>query len=121
VLTNSDIGADDLGFHMLDPTFPLEEIQTVAKVDAAVLEAHTGSYVLIPGVEIAVAREGDGLTIQVTGQPAYSLFAASETEFFMKVVPIKIVFERDDAGNTTTLVLHQGGAEQRAQRKDPSE
>jgi len=117
VLTNSDMGADDIGFHIMDASVPLEEVRAVATVDGKVLDAHVGTYVLAPGIEIAIARAGDGLTIQLTGQPAYPLFAASETEFFLKVVPATIVFEQSDTGETTALVLRQGGAEQRAVRK----
>jgi CubicO group peptidase (beta-lactamase class C family) len=117
VLTNSDIGVDDIGFHILDSSVPLEEIRAVAEVGKDVLDAHAGSYVLAPGVVIDIAREGDGLTLQLTGQPAYSLYAASETEFFLIVAPVRIVFERNENKETTALVLHQGGVEQRAPRQ----
>jgi len=117
VLTNSDIGADDIGFHILDNSVPLEEVRTVVEVDSDVLDAHVGAYELAPGVVIDIARVDDKLSIQLTGQPAFLLYAASETEFYLTVVPAQIVFDRNESGETTALVLHQGGVEQRAQRK----
>jgi hypothetical protein len=46
---------------------------------------------------------------QATGQAKLPLFAESEAKFFLKIVDAQIEFFRDDKGEVTNLVLHQGG------------
>jgi CubicO group peptidase (beta-lactamase class C family) len=110
--TSTDAGADDIGLHLLDPAFPLlqppKQRQEV-KVDAAVLEKYTGRYQLAPNFIITVTREGDQLYAQATGQPRAEIFAASEREFFYKVVDAQITFVVDANGRATSIVLHQNG------------
>jgi hypothetical protein len=45
-----------------------------------------GTYEVQPGVDISDQRDGDYLTTQLTGQPEFPIFAASEAKFFLKVV-----------------------------------
>jgi hypothetical protein len=58
-----------------------------------------------------------GLTLQATGQGANPLFASARDEFFLKVVDARISFKRDAAGKVDGLVLHQGGRDLPAKRK----
>jgi hypothetical protein len=46
---------------------------------------------------------------QATNQPKFPLFAESETMFFLKVVDAQVEFFKNDKGEVTHLVLHQGG------------
>jgi len=106
VLTNANIGADDIGFHLLDRTMPLQvppRVRTAVQVDSAVLDRYVGEYELVPAFHIVVTREGAGLFIQATAQPKFPIFAESETEFFLKVVDAQITFGQNQ------LVLHQNG------------
>ena len=106
VLTNANIGADDIGFHLLDATLPLQtppKTHTAVAVDSLVLERFVGEYELVPAFHIVVTREGAGLFAQATGQPRFPIFAESHTEFFFKVVDAQITFSGDG------LVLHQNG------------
>ena len=81
---------------------------TDAVLSPAQLDAVTGSYALAPGFVLRIWREGDGLKLQATGQPAVDLYPRSPTEFYLKIVPASITFEQTD-GRTTGLVLHQNG------------
>jgi hypothetical protein len=54
--------------------------------------------------------------VQLTGQPAFEMFAESEKEYFLKVVDAQLTFETDAQGRATTVVLHQLGRDQRAPR-----
>ncbi len=114
VLTNNSTGADDIGFHMLDPSFPLNEIRTAVTVEAAILDRYVGTYQLQAGVEFDVQREDDHLSVQLTGQPRFPLYPESATEFFLTVVDAQVSFEVNDSGEAVALILHQGGANQRA-------
>jgi CubicO group peptidase (beta-lactamase class C family) len=112
LLTNSGIGADDIGFHLLDASLPLRpppKPRTEVAVDSGLLARYVGEYELIPAFHIVVTQEGKALFIQATGQPRFPIFAESETDFFLKVVDAQITFVRDATGVVTGLVLHQNG------------
>jgi hypothetical protein len=61
--------------------------------------------------------EGGQLMTQATGQPKFPLFAESETKFFLKVVDAEVEFVKNDKGEVTGLVLHQGGQDIKATKK----
>lgn len=83
--------------------------RSVVKLDPAAYDRFIGDYELAPTFHLIVTREGDRLFAQATGQERAEIFAASESEFFLRVVDAQITFARDAAGNVTGLVLHQGG------------
>jgi CubicO group peptidase (beta-lactamase class C family) len=122
VLTNSNEGSDDIGFHLLDPSLPLAEPaappveRTEIEVDPDILQEYVGVYQLAPGVEITVTLGESGLAAQVTGQPSAPIFPESESEFFYKIVDAQITFVRDEGGRVTLLVLRQSGREITAER-----
>ena len=57
----------------------------------------------------AIARDGDHLTAQLTGQPAFEIFGQSATAFFWKVVDAQVSFDVGADGRATALTLHQNG------------
>jgi hypothetical protein len=61
--------------------------------------------------------EGGQLMTQATGQPKFPLFAESETKFFLKVVDAEVEFVKNDKGEVTGLVLHQGGQDIKGTKK----
>ncbi|MFM8912012.1 MAG: DUF3471 domain-containing protein, partial [Flammeovirgaceae bacterium] len=75
-----------------------------------VLKEYEGEYEITPQFKIKVTAEGTSLAAQATGQPQFSLFAESIDKFFLKVVPARIEFGRDDAGKVVKLTLFQNGA-----------
>ncbi len=87
------------------------EVPKEIAVPHAILERYVGAYELKPQVDITVTLEGDQLMAQVTGQPKFPIFAASDTKFFFKVVDAEIEFSSDQ------LILHQGGVDVNAKRK----
>jgi CubicO group peptidase (beta-lactamase class C family) len=121
VLTNSQSDNDDIGFHLLDPTVPLDSTRSMApvKVPEAVLQDYVGEYELAPGFKIAVTREGSNLYGQATGQDRFQMFPRGEQEFFLRVVQARIEFQRDAEGKVTSLVLFQGGQTLPGRRTSP--
>jgi len=117
VLTNSNRSADDIGFHLLDPTFPLGEVRTTVEVAPEVLRRYVGEYELTPALIFDVQLEGERLTVALTGQTRLPVYAESETKFFYNVVDAQITFEVDEEGVATALVLHQNGRDQRAPKR----
>ena len=116
VLTNSNISADDIGFHLLAPAIPLHPPQLPSIVTrkeinlpGAILDRYVGDYELAAAFHIVVTRGADGLIIEPTGQGKTPIFAENETEFFLKLVDAQITFDVDSNGNATALTLHQNG------------
>lgn len=106
VLSNVDASVDDIGFHLLDETFPLRPIpqpHMEVAVDSVVLMRYVGNYELAPTFQIAVTREAARLFIQATGQPRFQIYPESDSTFFLRVVDAQITFSRDG------LTLHQNG------------
>ena len=78
-------------------------------VSPAVLAPYVGTYQLAATFSVVITAERGQLMAQATNQPKFPLFAESETEFFLKVVDAEIEFFKNDKGEVTHLVLHQGG------------
>lgn len=95
---------------------PRIEAETAIEIPNEVFDRYAGDYELGP-VVISIFREGDRFLTQVTGQPAFEIFAKSETEFFLNVVKATLTFETDASGQVTGLVLDQGGVRQRAVKR----
>ena len=76
-------------------------------VDKPALQRLVGKYAH-QGVAMTVALDGDTLTTQLTGQPAFELFAESPTKFFLKVVEASLEFAPDD-GPAASVTLRQAG------------
>ncbi len=93
-------------------------VQVEVTVDPKILAQYVGKYELKPGIEFDVKLEDGQLKVMITGQPRFPVFARSENKFFYKVVEAQLSFVKDDAGKVTSLVLHQGGLDQTAKRKD---
>jgi serine-type D-Ala-D-Ala carboxypeptidase/endopeptidase len=123
VMTNTGgTGADDIGFHLLDPIIPLapkpEPVQPHTAIDlpASAMEPFVGTYELAPTFKLDVTLSGDTLFLQATGQERIRLWPESPTGFFIKEVNAQIRFLRDSAGGVAALVLHQNGVDQTARR-----
>ncbi len=113
ILSNSANDSDDLGFHLLDPANPVDTMKLVrpVAVPESVLMEYIGKYELAPTFSIAITLEDGRLLGQGTGQPRFEMYALNPQEFFLRVVPARIVFQRDAGGKVTGLVLFQGGQE----------
>jgi CubicO group peptidase (beta-lactamase class C family) len=86
-------------------------------VSPAILEKYVGTYELMPNFDIVVTLEGSQLMSQATGQSKFPLFAESETKFFLKVVDAEVEFFKNDKGDVTHLILHQGGHDLKGTKK----
>ena len=123
VLTNSALGADDIGFHLLNPERPLNPppvpafaLREAIEISDAVLDRYVGRYRLGPQL-VATFERGDGfLTSQLTGQPPVRAYPATETRFFLRAVEAEIDFEFDDVGEVVAMVLNQSGRTLRGER-----
>ncbi len=103
---NGNENVDDIGFHLLDETFPLRAPpprRTEVAVDSLILQRYVGEYELTPAFHIVVTRQAAHLFAQATAQPQFAIFAESDSTFFLKTVDAQLTFRPD------ALVLHQNG------------
>ena len=99
----------DLAAIIFNQPYEIPRERRVATVDPSIYDAYVGEYQLAPTFTITVARAGNRLLAQATGQPQVELFPESETKFFLRVVDAQITFVRNEQGQVTGLILHQGG------------
>ena len=84
---------------------------------ASTLARYAGTYQMPSNAELSVTLQGNQLMAQLTGQPAFPIFAESETLFFYKVVEATLEFQKDASGNVTAVRLRQGPIDSVAPRK----
>ena len=121
VLTNAAVepSAQDLAFHTLvgspvaveaavpaaPPTPPERDEVTLS---TAQREHVVGTYQMAPGMVMDVAYDGSELTVQLTGQPRFTLYASAPLEFFLRVVDARVVFLEDDGVISGATLLQNG-------------
>ena len=96
------------------------EVPHVEFPDPAALVEYVGTYdfgTYQPGATIEVTIRGDVMMAQLTGQPAFPVFASGRDRFDYDVVVATLTFERDPAGKVTALTLHQNGLDMRSPKK----
>jgi CubicO group peptidase (beta-lactamase class C family) len=76
---------------------------------ANILEQYVGDYDLSPSLRVSVTLENGNLMFKVPSQPAFQLYAESETVFFLKVADAQVTFVKDGTGKVTQLLFAQGG------------
>lgn len=110
------VGSNLLRLQHGDPVVP-PKLRPTLKVDAKTLDDYVGQYTLAPGAVFTVARKGDELTAQLTGQEAFRIYAEAKDRFYYRVVEAQLTFERDGQGKVKGLILHQNGRDLKAPRK----
>jgi DNA-binding transcriptional MerR regulator len=114
-ITMADISHDTVAWRRYEQNRPRTEIA----VDKAVYADYAGSYELADdGLYYFVVSKEGSLFTRVVGQQEIEIFPESETQFFMKVLPVQVTFIRDAGGAVNSLVHHQNGAETKAVRVD---
>lgn len=103
---------DTVAWRRYEQMRPREEIS----IDPAIYDAYVGAYELEEGPFCIVSRRDIQLVYRIVGQSDIEIFPESETQFFMKLLPVQITFVRTEDGSTQSLIHHQDGFEQRAVR-----
>lgn len=117
-LVPSPVGkiANDLGTIAFGETLELAKERKEIKVDPKIYDAYAGQYELAPGFILTITREDGRLFSQATGQGKFQIFPESETDYFLKVVDAQLTFVKNDKGEVTHLILHQGGTNPTAKK-----
>ena len=85
-------------------------------VPPKVMQRYVGKYEFLPGVQLTVSVNDGALMVQLTGQPALRIYADSETNWHLRVVPAKLTFNVDEDGRCKSVELFQNGVRQKAKR-----
>ena len=86
-------------------------------VSEGTLDTYVGTYVISPGFELKVWREGEQLMLQATGQAVWPLQGISETVFRVQAMDAKVTFGENAEGEVDQLVLLMDGRETKAIRR----
>lgn len=120
VLSNSFNDTDDIGRHLLLADFQLAKMEpppVAITLPEATLAAYAGAYKLGQSTIVNIVLEGGRLHLQLPNQKPLELAAKSETEFFLTVADVKVLFAKDEKGAVTALTLRQFGRDQTAVRQ----
>lgn len=113
VLSNTNFRIEDIGMHVLDTTLSLDaralKSRPEVRVDEETLESYAGRYELDNGAVFSIRLTDGELTAQLGDQPAYPVYAATQTIFYYKAIDATITFLKDEQGKPTALVFHQVG------------
>ena len=93
----------------ISEAYPAEEEEEGIAVPAELLAEYAGKYEF-RNLVLTVTSEEDHLYAQMTGQGKYEIYGRSETEFFWKVAVASVEFVRDESGEVSQAVIHQGPA-----------
>ena len=111
-----DALAHSLAALVLGQPYVVPGAATETTVPEAILKQYVGVYELAPTFSITITLEGGGLKAQATGQQAFDLYPEKENLFFLKVVPAKVEFTKDNNGAVNGLILYQNGQQPRAKK-----
>jgi hypothetical protein len=100
--------SNELAALMLDEPYELPRRHERHALDPATLDAYVGEY---RGKDVfAIAREGDGLVVQVPpGSTVFAIVPESETQFFWKDREYYLTFERNPAGEIIGVTIRNEG------------
>ncbi len=107
VLTNSQDDPDKIAMAILKDeiaSLVVEPVKTITNAGKFV-----GDYQLAPNFILYITAEKGRLYAQVTGQGKLPIFVKGYNEFFYKAVNASLSFIEDEAGNISSLILHQNG------------
>ena len=90
--------------------------QHAVTLPPSILAEYVGRYRLNASLTFKVTLQQGQLEVQLTGQPAFPVYASARDHFFYRVVDARIEFQRGGDGRVDALILHQGGMDQRAPR-----
>jgi D-alanyl-D-alanine-carboxypeptidase/D-alanyl-D-alanine-endopeptidase len=114
---------EDIAMHLMDASIPLTPPPSGERAEVAVpadvLASYAGVYALdaMPAFKLTVTLEGGQLQMQATGQDKFPIFPESQVKFFLKVVDAQVTFVPAASGQAAHLILHQGGANQKATKE----
>jgi CubicO group peptidase (beta-lactamase class C family) len=95
-------------YYLGEKLAPRETPKVDTTISSKAFDAILGRYDYGMGI-LTVTKERDKVFAQLTGQPKFEIFPKSETNFFWKVVEAEVSFVKNEKGEVTKAIHHQGG------------
>jgi CubicO group peptidase (beta-lactamase class C family) len=122
IMTNSDNG-DPLVNEVLrsiaaeyDWADFLAAEKTVVKLDSKTFDSYAGKYQFGTAGQFTVLNEEGKLLLQLGGEKKYELLAESDKHFFVKEMPLVVIFVKDVSGRVTEMINIYNGQEYRLKK-----
>lgn len=109
-LTNSGMGVDDLGFHILMRSAPLVAVRESIALPLDSLRGYVGEYASATGPLVRVRLEGSQLVVQVAGLGHANIYPSKMDDFFARLANVQVTFMRDSSGRVSSLTLYVNGS-----------
>ncbi len=82
----------------------LAKEKTIVKLDSKIFEGYRGQYQFGTAGNFTVLIEEGKLKIQLGGARKYELLPESEATFFLREMPLEVIFVKDANGNVTEMI-----------------
>jgi CubicO group peptidase (beta-lactamase class C family) len=92
-------------------------VRSEVKVAPSILAQYVGTYDLLPKFSLTFTMDGDAMYAQSNPNDKMRVYAESEMKVFPKAMNAEIEFVKDNKGQVTGLVLHQGGRDLKGVKK----
>lgn len=86
------------------------------KVDPKIYDAYVGQYEIEGVTDLTILKENNGLFVKIGEQQEFELFPESETKYFLKGLPARVTFIKDDRGKVIQLLVHTDRGEMRGKK-----
>jgi predicted esterase len=86
-------------------------IENLPKIDPKVYKAIAGKYELQPDAVLSIFIEADKLMAKAPDGTVVQLFPTSETEYFVDIMDIQLIFTKNEDGSITTGIVNMGDRE----------
>lgn len=118
VLSNTSIPVRDIGFHILNPAYPLNAPPRILRsfISPATLNSYAGLYEFEPGLSVSIVKEGSRLYGRPPGLDRNELIPRSDREFYILEEDAQVTFVTNFMGQVTHLLFLKNGEVHRADR-----
>lgn len=101
----------DIAWKRYEQMRPRSEIDS----DPNQLAEYVGHYRIADEAVVEITLDGSDIYLRMSGQMRLQMFMEGLDKFFIKIVPVQVVFDRIES-NVTGFIIHQDGFELPAER-----
>jgi hypothetical protein len=94
----------------------LAKEKTIVTLESRIFESLIGQYQFGTAGNFTVLTEDGKLRIQLGGEKKYELLPESETKYFLREMPLEVIFVKDANGNVTEMINYYSGQEYRLKK-----
>ncbi|MBN2478680.1 MAG: beta-lactamase family protein [Parachlamydiales bacterium] len=122
VASNSAAKIADIGKHILNSNWYINTYRQQANLVPMLLFQFLGNYKSQDGDKISIQLNPAGhlstLMFQKGFYPAVKLYPSSDNDFFLKVLPLDLTFQRDENNQVNGMIINYDGNQKYLQKVD---